>query len=463
MNDTISIFGLGKLGASMAASIASRRLNVIGVDIDERAVNLLNQGKAPVQETGLDETIAANQARIAATISAHEAVAGSSISFVIVPTPSDPRGAFELKFVQAALRDIGHALREKNAWHLVVVTSTVLPGSVRYGLLPVLEKESGKKCGRDFGLCYSPEFIALGSVIHDFLNPDFFLVGEFDTLSGDTLEQFYRKLGCLSIPCRRMSIENAELSKIALNSFVTMKISFANTLADMCERIPGGNVDVVSDALGMDKRIGRKYLTGGAGFGGPCFPRDNKAFSFIGRYLGANCDLPEINDRYNRDVSARMVEHIASGIAPGTKVAVLGLAYKPMTHVTEESAGLTIAKGLADAGMQVSVYDPLAGPYAGTCLPGNVLIAGSLEQCLETTQVVLVTTPDPAFEALGAADILGNKENVVVMDFWRILSDKLEGREGISYCPVGKCMRDAFYKEKLESLWQGQEDRDEVT
>ena len=356
----VSIFGLGKLGASMVAGMASRGLNVIGVDINKESVRLVNEGKEPVQETGLGEMIADNKERIRATMDPVEAIAESDISFVIVPTPSDDRGAFTLQYIRFALRDIGKALKEKDGYHVIVITSTVLPGSTRHGLIPVLEEHSGKKCGRDFGICYSPEFIALGTVIRDFLNPDFYLVGQFDERSGDYLESVNTLVAKNNAPNKRMSIENAEIAKIALNSFVTMKISFANTLADICERVQGGDVDVVSDAIGQDSRVGRKYLTGGLGFGGPCFPRDNVALSFIGRSLGANMELLEVNDDYNRSLSERLVSRLKDVIPSGSTVAVLGLAYKPLSHVIEESPGIFMAKALSDAGMRVIGYDPLA-------------------------------------------------------------------------------------------------------
>ena len=146
--------------------------NVIGVDVNQRSVDLLNTGRAPVQETNLDEMIAASKERIRATRSHEEAILNSDLTFVIVPTPSDDRGAFSLQYAAWAFKEIGRALAKKKEYHVVVLTSTVLPGAMRYGLLPILEKASGKVCGRDFGLCYSPEFIALGSVIRDFLNPD---------------------------------------------------------------------------------------------------------------------------------------------------------------------------------------------------------------------------------------------------------------------------------------------------
>src|SRR4051812_29423924 len=162
-----SIVGLGKLGASMAAAIASKGHDVVGVDITHRAVDAVNAGHAPVQETGLDELIAANRTRLRATMSHEEAIGESELTFVIVPTPSDDRGAFSLQYVAFAFREIGKALAKKDHAHTIVLTSTVLPGATRYGLLPILEQHSRKKGGADFGLCYSPEFIALGSVIRD--------------------------------------------------------------------------------------------------------------------------------------------------------------------------------------------------------------------------------------------------------------------------------------------------------
>ena len=329
----VSVIGLGKLGASMLAGMASRGLRVIGVDVSARAVEAVNRGEAPVEETDLDATIKAHSENIRATLDYTEAVADSPLSFVIVPTPSDERGAFSLQYAAQCFASIGRALRNKDAYHVTVITSTVLPGATRHGLLPILERESGKKCGLYFGLCYNPEFIALGSVIRNFLNPDFYLLGEFDSRSGDSLEAIHTRVSANRAPVRRMSLENAEIAKIAVNSFVTLKISYANLLADICGRVPGGDCDVVADAIGMDTRIGRKCLTGGLGFGGPCFPRDNAALAFFGEYLGAETPILRINDRYNRGNAGRVLAALAGRIPAGGKAAVLGLSYKPFSHI----------------------------------------------------------------------------------------------------------------------------------
>jgi UDPglucose 6-dehydrogenase len=422
----------------MAAAIASKGHDVVGVDVDHRAVEAVNGARSPVQETGLQELIEENRDRLRATMSHEEAICESELTFVIVPTPSDDRGAFSLQYAAYAFREIGKALAKKKDRHTVVLTSTVLPGATRHGLVPILEQHSGKRGGADFGVCYGPEFIALGSVIRDFLDPDFLLVGELDASSGEHLAACYREIMPLSTPIKRMSLENAELAKISVNAFVTTKITFANMLAELCAAIPGGDVDVVSDAIGADSRIGRKYLTGGLGFGGPCFPRDNVALGFIANAVGAPADLPVTTDRLNRMQADRIVQQLRSRVPRDVTVAVLGLAYKPFSHVIEESQGIMIAKAFLEHGARVLAYDPLAGDSANLELGGRALIMDNPCDCLRDADVVLIATPDPEFRRLMARDFRRGGKPVLVVDFWRILSDQLSGVEGIEYVPYGR-------------------------
>lgn len=449
----VSVIGLGKLGGSMAAAFAHRGFNVIGVDINPAFVDAFNAGKAPVYETGLGELIKANKQRLRATSCAEDAVLNSDISFVIVPTPSDDRGAFTLQYACHAFRSLGQGLRKKNTYHVVVMTSTVLPGATRYGLMPILEEESGKKCGPDFGLCYNPEFIALGSVIRDFLNPDFYLLGQYDDRSGDALESVHQRVSLNQAPVKRMSLENAELAKISVNSFVTMKISFANMLASFCQKIPGGDVDVVSDALGLDGRIGRKYLTGGFGFGGPCFPRDNVALDFMGKSLGVDTRLLRANDEFNRRLALSYLEYIQPHIPPHGNVAVLGLAYKPESHVVEESPGIYLCRALADAGFRVLGHDPLAGDGARQALGGHALIIDSMDQALRDADVVLICTPDKLYRQLESRDFSGGDKKPMVIDFWRILPN-LAGDKKVHYIPFGKQPWEINRGSMLKSLWE---------
>lgn len=452
--DPVSIVGLGKLGASMAAAIAMRGGRVVGVDVSAAAVDAVNAGRAPVQETDLDDTLRAHRDRIRATRDVAEAVHASAITFVIVPTPSDARGAFSFDRAAEAFCGIGRALADKRDYHLVVLTSTVLPGTSRQALLPILEAESGRRPGADFGLCYSPEFIALGSVIRDFLNPDFTLVGELDARSGETLERFYGLLMPDRPPCKRMSLENAELAKISVNSFVTMKIAFANMLAALCERIPGGDVDAVTDAVGTDRRIGARYLRGGLGFGGPCFPRDNVALAFFARALGEPAPLPEATDAANDTVPDRVAAAVAASAPPGGTVALLGLAYKPHSHVTEESQSLAILARLRAQGYRVVAFDPLVRALPAFADDPGVRLAPTLKDSVAAADSVVVATPDPAF--CGLVDLVraGGGRSLTVIDAWRHLP-ALADVPALVYVPLGRGRDEDRAVDRLRELWGG--------
>jgi UDPglucose 6-dehydrogenase len=446
-----SIVGLGKLGASMAAAIASRGYQTIGVDVDIAAVAAVNAGRAPVTETGLADAIAENRSRLRATCDHSEAVMQSDATFVVVPTPSDDTGMFSLGYVRRAFHEIGRALARKQGYHLIVLTSTVVPGSIRHVLLPELEQSSGKKCGSDFGLCYSPEFIALGRVMNDFLNPDFTLVGEFDNKSGEILEDCYRAILEKQAPCKRMSLENAELAKLAVNNFVTMKISFANLLAELCETIPGGDIDRVCDALGADKRIGSHYLRGGLGFGGPCFPRDNIALDALSRHLQVNSDIAMVISKNNRFPVDRLVRHIGTTVPRGSTVALLGLAYKPHSDVVEESQGLEVASAISDLGMKVVCYDPLAREAARSKLKFKALVLESLDACLIQADAVVLATPDPEFARLSPANFPHRDPPVQVFDCWRLLRRQLENAPNVTYRGIGLSMNRGS---SLAGLWE---------
>src|SRR5437899_565944 len=241
----VSVIGLGKLGACIAACFAHKGFSVIGADVSAKTVDMVNQHQAPVFEPQLGELMAGAGGRLRATEDVAEAVAASDATFIVVPTPSTDEGGFSIDFVIEAARSIGSGLKAKDGYHLVVLTSTVLPGSTEYGMIRVLEQESGKRCGQDFGVCYSPEFIALGQVIRDFLNPEFLLIGEYDERAGELLASIYKSV-CDNDPAvARMSLVNAELTKISVNAYVTMRISFANMVAALSEQLPGGDVDTV--------------------------------------------------------------------------------------------------------------------------------------------------------------------------------------------------------------------------
>ena len=453
----VAVIGLGKLGACMAACMAHKGFEVVGVDVNHRAVEAINAGEAPVQEPGLSEMIAGNHRRLQATQDYSEALAESEMSFIVVPTPSEDHGGFSLRYAEEAARSIGRTLKDRGGYHLVVLTSTVLPGSTEYRVKTVLEEESGKSCGRDFGLCYNPEFIALGDVIRGFLNPDFVLIGESDERAGELLANLYKDVCDNDPPVARMNYVNAELTKIAVNTFVTTKITFANMLGALSEQLPGGDVDVVTAALGLDSRIGSRYLKGGLGYGGPCFPRDNKALAFLGRHLALRATLAESTDRLNRELAERLLAKVRLHTRPGGTVAVLGLSYKPDSNVIEESQGIYLSSRLADAGDSVVVYDPLAMENARGVLHDRVSYANNLREALAHADAAVVVNPDPAFLSLRPTDLPQRGQPLVLIDCWRVLSDPFSGAGNVEYLPLGVGNNSSDLSIRLAEIWRGGE------
>jgi UDPglucose 6-dehydrogenase len=434
MSGRVCVIGLGKLGAPLAACLAAKGLTVIGVDHDARKIDAINHGQPPVNEPGLGDLLAQTQGRLTAIPEIETAVTQSDISFIVVSTPSDPAGGFSLRYVDPVCEAVGRALAQKHDYHLVCLTSTVMPGTTGGPVREMLEKVSGKRVGADFGLCYSPEFIALGSVIRDFLNPDMLLIGESDPRAGDTLQSLYAQV-CENKPAvARMAFVNAEITKLAVNTYITTKISYANMLARICERLAGANVDVITSALGLDTRIGPKYLKGALSYGGPCFPRDNLALAQLARQLGVPPDLAQTVDRFNRSQVpwlADLVQHRTNGT-----VGILGLTYKAGTDVVEEAAGFLLAKELAGRGLKVLAFDPEYEPPS--VVHDNIYFAGTADECIAGSDVVVLATSWPEFNRIPREQWVRNSHQFprTVIDCWRALKF-LHDEPGVRYLGLG--------------------------
>jgi UDPglucose 6-dehydrogenase len=425
------VIGLGKLGLCIAAVLALRGFKVIGVDIDKSKVDQVNSGRSPIVEHGLEDLIRQNAKNLKATTNHYEAVKETQATFVIVPTPSESDGSFSLKFVTDALEKVGKAIADKDSYHLVVINSTVSPGSMENRIKPFLEEVTGKKCGTDFGLCYNPEFIALGDVIRGLLEPDFVLIGESDPLAGCILADMYRHICTNNPPIERTSFINAEIAKIAINSYITMKITFANLLAEICENTVGADVDEVTRIIGRDSRIGAKYLKGGLGYGGPCFPRDNIAFARFAEFVGVKAELPIIVHQTNLSQVKRVIKRLWQlNLKPGTKIGILGLSYKPDTPVVEESQSIMLAKELSSLGYVVHVYDPLALEEARKVLGDTVIYDKTLDDCVKNVDVIVLATPWKLFKTI-------DPKGKIIIDCWRLLRDREDLKKNNQYIPLG--------------------------
>jgi UDPglucose 6-dehydrogenase len=433
---SISVVGLGKLGAPMAAALAAKGLTVVGVDADPEKVEAIRRGRAPVFEPDLAETIRAAGSRLTATTDVAQAAAATNVTFIVVATPSEASGGFSLRYVLPVCEEIGAVIARKRESHLVVITSTVMPGMTGGPIRETLERASGKRTGRDFGLCYGPEFIALGSVIRDFLNPDFLLIGESDAAAGERLEALYYRV-CENRPVvARMNFVNAEIAKLSVNTFVTTKITFANMLARICERLPEADVDVVTRALALDSRIGGKYLKGAVSYGGPCFPRDNLALAALAMEIGAPADLAQATHRFNRGQITWLADRVVECLSPGQTAGVLGLTYKPNTDVVEEAVGMLLTQELASRGVALVAYDPQGARNSAAALGPGVRIAATAEECIAECAVVVVATPWPEFARIPAERWERRGAPRIVLDCWRALPH-LAGREGIVRMGLG--------------------------
>jgi UDPglucose 6-dehydrogenase len=295
-----------------------------------------------------------------------------------------------------------------------------MPGATGGEIQAALERTSRRVVGSNVGLCYSPEFIALGSVVRDMIHPDMLLIGESDSRAGDVLEAIYRQTTESNPEFHRMNFVNAELCKISVNTFVTTKISYANMIADMCDHLLGADATVVAHAVGADSRIGRKYLKPAIGYGGPCFPRDNKAFAALGRKLGVDCSLAEATDRINDHQLHRLMGAVEASVAPGARVAILGLSYKPDTAVIEESQGVGLAALLLKAGFLVTVHDPLANSAGSAVLGSSAVIAATAAEAIHDAECVVVMTPWPQFKGLAWNAGVADRASRTVIDPWGV-------------------------------------------
>ena len=353
----VAVIGLGKLGLPLAALLATSGNEVLGFDLSSSQRKLIRSGAFDFKEPRLNELLFSAKETLKIVDSIAQAIQDVELVFVIVPTPSMPSGEFTNEFVLNALNEIGTAIAGSHKKIVIDIVSTVMPNSCAGELSEALEMSSGRKIGEDLGLCYNPEFIALGSVIHDMEYPDMHLIGQSSIWAGELVEITLKTITRREVPTRRMSLTEAELVKIAVNNFVTMKISYANMLYQAALTLDDVNIDTVTNAIGLDSRIGTKYLRAAAPYGGPCFPRDTRALSSLYRELGLADSLSEATDVANKNHIAFIARYIREQSVKNAKIGICGISYKTGTQVIEESPGLAIGHLLAKEGHEIRFWD----------------------------------------------------------------------------------------------------------
>lgn len=413
----VSIFGLGKVGHTLAACLGVAGNTVIGCDPVAALVDAINARRHVTEEPGVAERMAQlDQSRLRATTSAEDAALNSETSIVIVPTPSNVLGGFSLKYVLRVCEQIGAALRRKKDEHTVSVASTLLPGASERYVIPALEAASGRRIGDGLGFCYNPSFIALGEIVKGMETPDYALIGEADRKSGDRLEALHKSMIRNDAPVVRMKLIEAEISKIACNTHETMRVSFANMLFSLCAEVPGADVDKITGALSY--RMGQRFFKGAVPYGGPCWPRDNRALSVFMDAVGVPSLMPRTIDLVNAEHGQYLLRKLLSETQADETVGLLGLSYKPGTPVIERSFGVDLAGWLAAEGRRVIGWDPMAMEEARKVLGDRVGYARSAEACLSQSRVAVVINPMKEFATIDWSAAAKTR----VLDPWRCLA-----------------------------------------
>lgn len=407
----ISVVGLGKLGFCSALCFADVGFKVISIDNDIALVNSIRDtNKVHIDEDGLQELYDKNRSRCEITNMPYQAIKNSDITFIIVPTPSDYSDRFSNRYIEEVLSSLGFHLKDKKERHTFVIVSTVMPGSMQK-FVKLLEDRSGKKYPDDFGMVYNPEFVAIGSVIKDFKNPDMLLFGGNYYDIGE-VANIYLKAVENEPKIAAMSFEEAEITKLSLNTFLTMKISYANMLGDVCDSF-NADVDMVSSALGMDSRISPKLLKAGMSFGGTCFPRDVRALQSLVESVGYDYNLSEMIGECN----SLKEKYIAMEAIKGYPKAVniIGAAYKDTTSVVEESPSIKIADYIENAGISVKLFDKRVKSFL------RYEISDNFEEAIENGVTIILAYPNISIATEIYNMTLLADYNIKIIDPWRLL------------------------------------------
>ena len=407
----LAVIGCGKLGAPLVACLAQAGHSVIGIDTNVDLIQNLRANIITWNEPNLVEYLDKYKSQIRFETTYSDEFNEVTTTFIIVPTPSNKSGEYSIDFVLSAVKSIGEKLNQISIdTHTIVIVSTVMPGDTEGRITQALNESAGKNSGK-ISLCYSPEFIALGSVIKNLQNPDSILIGEPNDRAGMELQDLLLSMVLNTPKVLRMRISEAEISKIAINSYVTTKISFSNQISEICEKVPGASAENVLNAVGTDSRIGISYLKQGTSFGGPCFPRDNRAFAKFAKNIGISLDIASATDNINNRQQTRLFK-ILNKMAPKAKnILIVGMSYKKDTDVYEESPALKFIN--ESKNYNFYIYDE----YISKIKDEEKMTFLTLEKLKENNikiDVAILFVPATSYEKIPDYLI----DNVLLVDFW---------------------------------------------
>lgn len=434
----IAIIGGGYVGLVSGACFAEFGVAVAVAEADEAKRRMLLAGKMPIYEPGLEKLVADNVSagRLTFPQTLSEAIEGAEAVFIAVGTPTRRGdGHADLTYVYAAVEEVLKAL---NHSAVIVTKSTVPVGTGRQ----ILQMSRQMRPDLAVEVASNPEFLREGSAITDFMRPDRVVVGAESARAREVLHQLYRPLYLLETPIVFTGLETAELTKYAANGFLAMKITFINEMADLCEKV-GADVNDVARGIGLDGRIGKKFLHAGPGFGGSCFPKDTLALMRIAEEAGAPSRLVQsvvaVNDERKEGLAERVVA-ACGGDVEGKLVAVLGLAFKPETDDMRESPSLPLIRGLISRGAKVQAYDPQAMEIARPLLPKEVRLAQNVTEALMSADILVLITEWNEFRVLAPARLQELMQGRVVVDLRNVYDPAPLRAAGFTYVGIGRPM-----------------------
>jgi UDPglucose 6-dehydrogenase len=432
----VAVIGTGRVGLISCVAFAAMGHQVVGTDADARKLELLKQGRAPFHEPGLQEALAGELAagRLRFVPQLRDAVADAGIIFICVGTPARDDGEASLVEVERAVRDIA---RHASDGAIVVAKSTV-PAGTADTVRRILTRDG---VGRSLEVASNPEFLREGLALHDALEPDRIVVGVDTARSRDALERLYEPLIRRGVPFIVTDTRSAELAKHASNAFLALKISFANGLARLCERA-GADVDVVTDVMGADPRIGRAFLDAGLGYGGYCLPKDVAALSRLATRLGYPFPLLDEIERLNGEAIGAVVHRVEEAVwnVDGKRIAVFGLAFKPGTDDVRSSPALALVRSLWSMGATVTGYDPRAGEAAAGEVP-ELIVCDDPYAAARGADCVVVATDWTEFRDLDLARLRDEMAEPIVVDGRNLLDDRALADAGFWLYPIGRQAR----------------------
>ncbi|MEP3275119.1 MAG: UDP-glucose/GDP-mannose dehydrogenase family protein [Stappiaceae bacterium] len=431
----VTMIGTGYVGLVSGVCFSEFGFDVTCVDIDEKKIEMLNRLEVPIFEPGLDDLINRNHAagRLTFTTDFEKAVEESDVVFVAVGTPSRRGdGEADLTYVFEAAKRIARCMRPGL---VVVVKSTVVVGTCRK-VQEIIERE---RPGVEFSIASNPEFLREGSAIEDFMRPDRVVVGIEDERGEEIMSRLYRPLNLRETPIVVSTLENAEITKYAANAFLALKITFINEIANLCEKV-NGDVQKVASAIGLDNRIGSKFLHAGPGYGGSCFPKDTNAFAATGRKFGTPLQLVESTIKVNDERKNDMADRILKALGPdarGKSVGILGIAFKPNTDDVRDAPSLTIIPRLQEAGVHVKAHDPEARGQAEEVL-SNVEWTEDPYETVANVDAAVVLTEWNVYRGLSLQKIADGMTGNELVDLRNIYRPEEAQGVGLNYSSIGK-------------------------